>query len=313
MYRTCFVIVTFILLVFALQGQGKVQSFLPEHFSGYAHVRDIAISPEGKEIYFTLDSYKSEIGSIAYIKKEDEGWSEPEIVSFSGKYRDLEPAFSSDGKTLYFASNRPVHKDSTAPNDYNIWKVVRDVNSWSSAVVLDTAINTEYNEFYPSVAKSGNIYFTSDRPTEVGRENIYLSEFGKEGFKDAIPLGEGINSKYYEFNAFVAPDESFLLFSAIRPKEGVGGGDLYISFNQNGWQKAQPLKLVNTPYLDFCPFVDVKTNTLYFTSQKTELPKFSKEPLKASFFSGLRTSALPKGLNRLYSIDFEQCLPNQDE
>ncbi len=297
-----------LLLSLSLEAQEKVQSFLPDLFSNYAHVRDIAISPEGKEVYFTLDSHKSEIGVIAFIKKQDEGWSKPEIVSFSGTYRDLEPAFSSDGETLYFASNRPVHQDSVAPADYNIWSVARLESGWDAPKPMSPEINTEHNEFYPSLAKNGNLYFTSDRPSEVGRENIYVSTYMDGGYKSASTLGEGVNSKYYEFNAFVAPDESYLLFSAIRPGEGLGGGDLYISFNKEGWQKAQLLDLVNSPYLDFCPFVDSKTDRLYFTSQKTEIKTFHENPLQTQFFEDLGDSKLPKGLNRIYSIDFQKTL-----
>jgi len=278
----------FSLFILFLSGQETAKPFLPELFSGYAHVRDIAISPQGDEIYFTLDSHKSKIGAIAFLKKQKEGWGEPQITSFSGNYRDLEPAFSPDGSTLYFASNRPIHKDSIVPKDYNIWKVTRKENRWSSPKILGKGVNTEYNEFYPSIAESGNIYFTSDRPSEIGRENIYVSISGPDTFGEAIPLGEGINSKYYEFNAFVAPDESFLLFSAIRPGEGLGGGDIYIRYYKNSWQKAQPLNFVNTPFLDFCPFVDMKNHKLYFTSQKTAITSFHKTPIRADFFSNLK-------------------------
>ncbi|UII81419.1 PD40 domain-containing protein [Flagellimonas sp. CMM7] len=301
----------FCFFTWSLSSQRQVEQFLPDFFSSYSNVRDIAIAPSGEEIYFTLDSYKSEIGSIAYIQKQKAGWSKPEIVSFSGNYRDLEPAFSADGKTLYFSSNRPVHKDSIAVGNYNIWKINREEDGWSSVMVLGPEVNTEHNEFYPSVAANGNLYFTSDRPTEIGRENIYVSDYDNGLLKKAIPLGKGVNSKYYEFNAFVAPDESFLLFSAIRPNEGMGGGDLYISLNENGWQKAQPLNLVNTPFLDFCPFVDVKTGQLYFTSQKTEIKSSYGNPLRADFFSDLKDSKLPKGLNRIYTIDFQKTLPKK--
>jgi len=289
--------------------QNKAKPFLPSLFSTLPNVRDIAISPDNQSIYFTIDSYKSEIGSIAYINKLENGWSDPKIVSFSGRYRDLEPAFSSDGKTLYFASNRPRNKDSIAPKNYDIWFVTKLNNGWSSPKNLGSSVNTEHNEFFPSIAKNGTLYFTSDRPSEVGRENIYMCRFKNGAFMDPTPLGENINSKYYEFNAFVAPDESYLLFSAIRPNEGVGGGDLYISFNKNGWQKAQLLRFVNTPFLDFCPYVDAKSGKLYFTSQKSEIPPYSQTPVSIDFYLNLPSSEMPKGLNRLYSIDLDNVLP----
>ncbi len=292
-----------------MNGQVSINLVMPDLFSEYPNVRDIAITSDGNEIYFTLDSYKSEIGAIAFIKKQGEDWSAPEIVSFSGNYRDLEPALSQDGKTMYFASNRPIHNDSISAKDYDIWFVDRTENGWSEPQNIGETINTSHNEFYPSIANNGNLYFTSDRPTEIGRENIYVSEYIDESYTEPIPLGENINSKFYEFNAFIAPDESFLIFSTIRRGEGLGGGDLYISFNQNGWQKAQPLQFVNTKYLDFCPFVDTTSGLLYFTSQKTEIPPHEEKGLDISFFQNLSKSDIPKGLNRIYSVEFEKVLP----
>lgn len=306
-YLTAFAFLFFTLN--SLNAQKGVSPFLPETFAEYANVRDFTISPEDGNIYFTLDSFKSEIGSIAYISKNENGWSKPQIVSFSGRYRDLEPAFSVDGKTLFFASNRPIHSDSIAPKDYNIWYVTRTETGWSDPIAMDESINSEHNEFYPSLAANGNLYFTSDRPSDIGRENIYLSKFENGTYAAPVALDENINSSFYEFNAFVAPDESFLVFSAIRRGEGLGGGDLYISFNKDGWQKAQPLQLVNTKFLDFCPFVDAKTGTLYYTSQFSEIPDFADKTLEASYYKSLTTSTEPKGLNRIYKIALEKALP----
>jgi len=77
--------------------QKEAQPFLPDLFESYPNVRDIAISPDGNEVYFTVDDLKSKIAVIAYIQKNREGWSAPKTVSFTGNFRDLEPAFSSDG------------------------------------------------------------------------------------------------------------------------------------------------------------------------------------------------------------------------
>ncbi|WP_321538323.1 hypothetical protein [Flavobacterium piscinae] len=46
------------------------------------------------------------------------------MVSFTGKYKDLEPFLSTDGLKLYFASNRPL-TESGEPKDFDIWYVER--------------------------------------------------------------------------------------------------------------------------------------------------------------------------------------------
>jgi WD40-like Beta Propeller Repeat len=44
-------------------------------------------------------------------------WSRPEIAPFSGRYMDADPYVTSDGKQLFFISNRPVDPKSEQLND----------------------------------------------------------------------------------------------------------------------------------------------------------------------------------------------------
>ena len=100
-----------------------VEPFLPQIFSQFPNVRDLAISSEGDEIYFTVQSYANEISSIACAKKENDIWSNPELVGFSGKYFDIEPFLSPDGLKLYFSSNRPLTNTDDKTKDFDIWYV----------------------------------------------------------------------------------------------------------------------------------------------------------------------------------------------
>jgi len=285
--------------------QSKPKAFLPEVFENYPNVRDIAISPDGNEIYFTVDDLKSRIAVIVYITKKENGWSEPNTVPFTGNYRDIEPAFSYDGNRLYFVSNRPADSTSNSPKDYDIWYVDKTEFGWSNPFNIGSPVNTDGHEFYPSVTKNGDLYFTAERKNAVGREDIFVSRLENGVYQEPISINGGVNTKYFEFNAFVAPDESFILFSAQRPKEGLGGGDLYISYKKDDiWSKAKLIENINSPYLDFCPFVDLKTNRFYFTSQKTDIKKYYEEALNLDDFLKLYTSGKPIGLNRLYFIDF---------
>src|ERR1044071_4404135 len=81
-------------------GEGTVSTTLNE--------RDFAISPDGDEIFYTISTPRSTFQTIVSCKRTSQNsWSSPEVVSFAGEYSDLEPVFSHDGKSLYFASNRP--------------------------------------------------------------------------------------------------------------------------------------------------------------------------------------------------------------
>ena len=64
----------------------------------------VAISKDGKEMYWSLFSYISGVRQerIWFIKMEHGIWSEPSVAPFSGEYRDGQPSFSPDGKYLFF-------------------------------------------------------------------------------------------------------------------------------------------------------------------------------------------------------------------
>lgn len=235
--------------------------------SGYE--RDLAISPDGREVFFTRQGTDWKEQTIWQLTKQADGsWSGAKPAPFSGVYRDLEPFFAPDGKRLYFASARP--KPDREGTDVDIWMVERLAGGWSEPIHLGPAINSEKDEYYPSVTADGHLYFTSEREGGPGKEDIYRAEYSNGNWLTARPLDEGVNSAYYEFNAYVSPDESLLIFTSYGRWDDTGRGDLYISKrNTDGsWAPAKNLKVANSTDLDYCPFVSPDGKTLYYTSEK---------------------------------------------
>lgn len=91
-----------------------------ESLSKYQKIRDFTITSDGDEAYLTVQSPLEEVCVIAMVKKSDNMWSEPEVLKFSGKYKDLEPFLSPDNLKLYFVSNRPLNSPDGEPKDYDI-------------------------------------------------------------------------------------------------------------------------------------------------------------------------------------------------
>ncbi len=48
-----------------------------------------------------------------------------------------------------------------------------------------------------------------------------------------VNLGDAINTEGSEYEPYIAPDESYMIFMAARPDDLVNG-DLYISYNRDG-------------------------------------------------------------------------------
>lgn len=277
-----------------------------EFLNQFHNVRDFTISKNQDEVYFTVQSSNEEVSKIAFSKKIKNIWSAPQLVNFSSDSRDLEPFLTYDGLRLYFASNRLKTENDTNTKDFDIWYVERkDIKSaWSKPINVGFPINTEKDEFYPSVTKNGNLYFTCINEKSLGKDDIFVSKWKDGKYSEPENMGTNINSEGYEFNAYVSPEESFIIFTAYNRKDGYGSGDLYISYNENGnWSLAQNLSIeINSKQMDYCPFYDVNSNTLYFTSKRNfvqdkkfnSIEEFQKE-----------ISKVENGFSRIYKINIK--------
>jgi hypothetical protein len=285
----------------------KPELFLPQLFNGLPNVRDFSMNKNQNEFYFTIESYLKEYSFIAYSKKVNGKWLEPMVASFSGQYKDLEPFLSPDGLKLFFASNRKNNDSGEVKKDMDIWHVTRKSFShdWSEPINIGSIINTSANEFYPSVTDKGDLFFTAEYENSKGKEDIYVSRLINGVYTKPVSLGSGINSEKYEFNAFVAPDESFIIFTSYGRKDDLGRGDLYISKkgSNNEWLPAEHLTNLNSKKLDYCPFVDLTNNKIYYTTSKSKISnKLNKKKNLKEIIDFIKNN--PNGLSRVYITHF---------
>lgn len=285
----------------------KPQLFLPELFNGLPNIRDFSMNKNQNEFYFTLESYLKEYSFIAYSKKVNNTWQKPKVVSFSGQYKDLEPFLSPNGLKLFFASNRKNNDSGEVKKDMDIWYVTRKSlsDNWSKPISVGSIINTSANEFYPSVTEKGDLFFTAEYENSKGKEDIYVSRLVDGKYTTPVSLGSGVNSDKYEFNAFVAPDESFIIFTSYGRKDDLGRGDLYLSKkgNNNEWLPAKHLTNLNSKKLDYCPFVDLTNNKIYYTTSKSTITNKLNEKKSFEEIIDFIKNA-PNGLSRVYVTHF---------
>ena len=296
----------FFLMFTSIAFSQEVKQIFPKVFNQFPNVRDFAMNTDKDEIYFTVESYKKGYSTIAVMKKNNGSWSEPKTTSFSGQYKDLEPFLSPDGLTLYFASNRKSNNSTEVKKDIDIWYVTRKhINdSWTKPINIGAPINTSANEYYPSVTKKGDLFFTAQYKDSKGKEDIYVSRLVNGKYTKPVSLGKAINSEKYEFNAYISPDEDFIIFTSYGRKDGFGGGDLYISKkdSKGKWLPSKNLgENINSNKIDFCPFVDLKSNTLYFTSEKNNI-KTSFKSKKSLNEIIKKMNSSPNGLSRIYKV-----------
>ena len=228
-------------------------------------------SPDGTEIYFSRVSQRPT--SIMIMREEYGIWNPPQVISFSGKYIDLTPFPSPDGKRLYFASNRPLVKGGKPGNagQLNIWVVEKTETGWSEPVSLGAHINSGRREDTPSVALEGTVYFGGKSDDPQNRSNvIFRSEFINGQYTKRKQLSNVLNSNYLDGTPFISPDESYILFTSFRPG-GYGMSDLYISFYRKDgtWTKPENMgKEINTPAKEGYPYVSPEGKYLFFNSNR---------------------------------------------
>ncbi|MCF8237399.1 MAG: hypothetical protein K9I85_04530 [Saprospiraceae bacterium] len=269
-------------------------------------IRDLTMNNAGTEAWFTVQSPLEEISAIAFMVKVGQTWSEPHMMPFSGVWKDMEPFLSPDGLHLYFISDRPLDNNSTLPKDMDIWMSVRlsFESPWGVPRNMGPPVNTAEDEFYPAIAANGNLYFTRKPAIPDRMDDLYVCEASPTGYKSPVTLSEAINTAGYEYNAYIAPDESYLIFGAYNRPDGLGSGDLYISYKgaDGQWQQSTNLGPgINGPAMDYCPFVHPTTGTLYFTSRRSNLTG-NKASSLVEFLNFTRQ--YENGFSRLYQVPF---------
>lgn len=171
------------------------------------HDGPVTLSSDGKTMFFARDGHASKdfkknkkeqvkIGQQGLYKAVNENgtWREVEALPFnSTEYSVTHPALSSDGKTLYFASNMPGSNGSS-----DIWKVsVNSDGSYGTPVNLGSKVNTPGREVFPFITDNDQLYFSSDGHLGMGGLDLYRVDLKNNG--EVINIGAPYNSSQDDF------------------------------------------------------------------------------------------------------------------
>jgi Tol biopolymer transport system component len=265
-----------------------------------------SLSPDGKTIYYDVTVPPHYLYVICQSRLVDGKWQKPEVMPFSGQYRDSDPVLTPDGNTLLFASDRP--RNGVSSERFYIWAAKKTANGWSEPQVLEGSINSAGSQVFASMANNGNIYFTTDRKT--GQFDIYRSRLVNGKYQEAEDLGSPVNEEgVWSLEALIAPDESYLLIGSFGRQPGFGNSDLYISYNQNGvWTKPKNLgPVVNTAAREYSPRISPDGKWLIYTSEQGMQTEKRDQPFTAQEFSE-RSRGVLNGLGNVYRIPMEYVL-----
>jgi flagellar motor protein MotB len=150
-------------------------------------------------------------------------WSEPKNLGkpVNTRYWESQPSISSDGRSLYFVSNRDGYYDIFVT-------VMNDEGNWTEPEKLGDNINTDGYEGSVFIHPDNQtLYFSSDGHVGMGGLDIFMSRRDSTGnWGPPVNLGYPINTHKDENSILVSADGTVALFASDR-EEGFGGLDLY--------------------------------------------------------------------------------------
>lgn len=232
-----------------------------------------AFTPDGRTLYFVKSTPTFSFWTILVSRFGQGGWSRPEVAPFSGQYSDADPFITADGRHLFFISNRPA--PGKQARDLDIWMVEKTATGWSEPRNLAAPINSAAPEWHPTLTADSTLYFGSRRAGGKGANDIYRSRLVNGKYAEPENLGEAINTAFDEYEPFIAPDESFLIFMAAgRPDGQQASNDLYISYRRGGvWTKAENLgDQINSPREEYSPKLSPDGRYFFFASARGRKP-----------------------------------------
>ncbi|MBN1133954.1 MAG: PD40 domain-containing protein [Methanosarcinaceae archaeon] len=236
--------------------------FAPNIIVSEVHTATV-FSQDGQEVYWRPMS--EEVDEILYMRLEDGIWTYPQVVTFASRFFDSDdPCPSPDGKKLFFTSWRPERWYQMFGTTEGIWFVERTENGWSNPKSVGKPINSMNLHWQLSVSQTGSLYFSSEG-------DIYRSMFENEQYQEPVKLANEINSLFDEGHPYIAPDESYLIFSSNNHLNSLGDYDLYISILTKDGAWSKPINLgagVNSYYQDLYPVVSPDEEYLFFISNR---------------------------------------------
>ncbi len=196
----------------------------------------VSYSTESNTVVFAKNNFKNglrlvpESGmkmSLYYgVLDGDGGWTEILPFPYNGSgFSTGFPSLSKDGKTLFFASDRP-----DGYGGYDIFVSRKIGNTWTKPENLGPKVNTQGNEISPFF--DGNtLYFSSDWHNGLGGFDIFKAQRSEAYWDRIFHLGNEVNSGGDDLGFVIHPVSKISYFASNRPG-GKGNYDLYRAIRQ---------------------------------------------------------------------------------
>ena len=263
-----------------------------------------ALTPDGQTLYFSKGSPGMKRAMWIVVSRLQNGaWTTPEIAPFSGRYNDIDPTISPDGKRFFFASTRPT--EGTAPKkDFDLWVMERTATGWSEP--------TESRR--PRQQRGLGDHDVGDGRRDALHRGVRARERAADR-PEALPLEARERPLRSSRAASGAHRRRRRGLQSVRlPRRPLHDlwvetprrrdGSLLSRFENGAWSAPSPLDAkLNAAYAPYTPLISPDGKTFYFTSVKgafDELPPPMAPMSYSKFVEAIRAPG--NGLGDIYEM-----------
>lgn len=267
----------------------------------------VTFDADGRRAYFLKNTPDFLHWTIAVVDWTAEGWGEPRVAPFSGRWADGDVSFAPDGRTAYFVSMRPLPGTLGPRTDTDIWRLRRTADGWAEPEHVPE-LSSDGFEWYPNLTADGWLYFGSERRVgnhgPPGTSDLWRARLEGDRFGAPENLGPALNTLGQDIEPWVAADGRMLLFASNGRPDTRGAYDIYVSYRcHESWTAPRPLgALVNSTAWDFGPRPSPDGRYLFFTSNRAET---DQPPARGLGFGEVlaRIRAPRNGLRDVYRVE----------
>jgi Tol biopolymer transport system component len=194
--------------------------------------RDLSpsISSDGTKLYFVSWGRPGGYGSydVWVSTWEDTMWGPATNLgpSVNSAYDEFTTNISSDGRRLYFSSNRPG-----GFGDDDIW--VSDWDSakgnWDDARNLGLGVNSFAAEYCPCISSDGTRLYLARWGKGLGFVDIWVSEWEDTTWGLPVDLGAPVNTPTWDDGPSISVDGAKLYFASSRDTNNPAVQDIWVS------------------------------------------------------------------------------------
>ena len=193
----------------------------------------------------------------------------PNINSDADDYSEV---FTTDGKTMYFASRRQIPKEGNrhpdSKFDENIFVSHLINGSWGPASLAGKELTTKYCESPLFINSTGDMLYVYTGYSNNGDIKVSLNKKGVWKTPKTVPYP--INTRGSETSFTISPSGNEIYFVSDHGKNSIGGKDIYFikKLSDRKWSKPMNAgSIINTIYDEESVRFSRTGDTLWFSSR----------------------------------------------